>query len=107
MTAWHQDRVRALAPRQVAVGGLGAAPAWLTAQTLAAAGHDPGPGRRRPGLRIDSVGVFSNGGPFGEIHFQVGVGCDLLICCLPRSLRRIRVTRSRLGLPPGTCLGLK
>ena len=55
----HQ--VRALAPRRVAVGRLGSRDcALLAAQTLAAAGHDPGPGRK--GLRIDCVGVFPNGG---------------------------------------------
>ena len=54
-------------------------PAFLTAQTLAAAGHYPGPDRGR--LRIDSVGVFSSGRLIGQIHF--GVGCDLLIRCLP------------------------
>ena len=36
---------------RVAFGRLGAAPAWLTAQTPAAVGHDPGPRR----LCIDGV----------------------------------------------------
>ena len=35
----YTNQVRALTPRRVA--GLGTAPAFLTAQTLVAAGHDP------------------------------------------------------------------
>ena len=58
-------------------------------------GHDPCPGRGR--LRIDGVGVFSSGGPIGQIHFSMG--CDLLICCKPRSLRGIRVSRSGRACP--------
>ena len=65
----------------------GAAPALPTAQTLATAGHDPVPGRGR--LRIEGVGVFSSGGSI----------CQLLIRCLSRSLRRIRVTRSGRAFP--------
>ena len=67
----RSDRVRALAPRRVAVGGLGTAPALPTVQTLAAAGHDHGTGRGR--LGIDGAGVFSNGGPIGEVNFGVDV----------------------------------
>ena len=69
--------LRVGSPGPSAVSGL----RLLTAQTLAA-GNDPGPGRER--LRIDGVGVFSSGGAFGQIHF--GVGCDLIIRGLPRSL---------------------
>ena len=57
----------------------------------------PGPGRGR--LRIDGVCV-SNVGPIGKIHF--GVGCDLLIQCIPRCLQTVRVSRSGSGLPPVT-----
>ena len=57
------------------------------------------PGTTPSGTPSHRRGVLSSGGSFGQIHF--GVGCDLLICCLPRSLRRIWVTRSVLGLPPG------
>ena len=38
------------------------------------------------------------GGPIGQIH--LGVGCDLLTWCFPRSLQRIWVARFRSGLPP-------
>ena len=71
--------MRALALRRVAVGRLSTAPALLTAKILAAAGHDPGPGRGR--LRIDGVGVFSIRGPRGKTHF--GMECDLLVRCPP------------------------
>ena len=46
----------------------------LTAQTLAAAGHDPGPGRGL--LRIDSVGLFSNEKPICQVHSCVGYSPD-------------------------------
>ena len=95
-------RVLTLAPRRVAVGSLRTAPALLMAQTLATTELDHCPGRGR--LRTYCADVFSNGGPIGQKHF--GVGCDLLICCLPRSLQGILVTQSWPGLPPGTGQGL-
>ena len=95
-------RVLTLAPRRVAVGSLRTAPALLMAQTLATTELDHCPGRGR--LRTYCADVFSNGGPIGQKHF--GVGCDLLICCLPRSLQDILVTQSWSGLPPGTGQGL-
>ena len=49
---------------------------------------------------IVGVSVFSHGGPIGQIH--IDVGCDLLIRCLPRSLRSVRVARTGSGPPPGT-----
>ena len=88
-------RLRVLAPRRVAVGRLGTSPAVLTAQTVAAAGHDPDLGLGR--LRIDGVGAFSNGGPIGQIHFGVG-------CAPPLSpTRASHPVRSGLSPDTGPC----
>ena len=58
----------------------------LTGQTLAAVGRDPAPvGDAFASTLTYDVGLSSSGGPIAQIHF--GLGRDLLIRFLPRSLR--------------------
>ena len=67
---------------------------------------DPCRRRARPlPLRLDGMGVFSSGEPIGQIHLvKFGVGCDLLIRCLPISPTHQRHP-VRVWPAPRTCPG--
>ena len=66
-------------------GRLGTAPALLTAQTLAAAGHNRGPGRAY--LSFNGVGVFCQAGGFRDLQIPVRMPMSCLEimreCALP------------------------
>ena len=73
--------MRALTPCRAAFGRLWNAPALLTAQTLAAAGHDPqdpAPDGESGTPSHRQYVCVSNGGLIGLLHFIVGR--DLLAC---------------------------
>ena len=98
---WHSHRGLAYWTRPSPLPSLFFAPGAASGRRRSSRGcachaEDADPCRRALRLRI-RYGCVTNGGPIGQIHF--GVGYDLLIRCLPRSLRSIRVTRTGWACP--------